>query len=207
MPEIAVGLMARYPELGRVKTRLAKAAGDQRALVVYKALLSRACDLLSNLDRTTFHTVAFITPPNRTGAFQRDSDSFDSYLAQEGNELGEKMMRALESLLTAKHISKACLIGTDSPEIKTTILNVAGGFLDDHDLVLGPSLDGGYYLIGLRKVHSELFRGINWGTVTVLDETLAVADRLNLQVALLPQLRDLDDAEDLAYFVRTGLIE
>lgn len=207
MPEIAVGLMARYPELGRVKTRLAAAVGDQRALEIYKTLISRACDLFSSFDRTTFYKVAFVTPPNRTDAFRQDFGEFDSYLPQEGADLGEEMKRALNQLLATENISKACLIGTDSPEIKTTILNVAGDFLDDHDLVFGPSLDGGYYLIGLRKVPPELFQGINWGTETVLGETLAVADRLNLQVALLPQLRDLDDAEDLEYFVRTGLIK
>lgn len=207
MPEAAIGLMARYPELGLVKTRLARTVGEHKAWEVYCTILGKAHELLRHLDSSAIRRAVFVTPKSDLAVFKQKYQGLDAYWEQAGRDLGRRMQNALNLLLSDKRTSKACLIGTDSPEIKATTVKVAFGFLDDHDLVLGPSLDGGYYLIGMRRVYPELFDGIKWGSDTVLEETLGIADRLHLQVALLPKLRDLDDEGDLKYFEQTGYLQ
>lgn len=207
MPEFAIGLMARYPHSGEVKTRLARTIGDPGALDVYRQLLTHATKLVAGLEADNCCRAAFVTPTETCPAFAEEYPGLDQYQAQASGDLGRRMQHALGELLSVEDVKRACLIGADAPELKPATLEVAFGFLDDHDLVLGPSLDGGYYLIGLCQVRPELFDGINWGTDTVLEATLEAAKRSGLQVAMLPQLRDLDDVTDLEYFVQTGLIE
>jgi rSAM/selenodomain-associated transferase 1 len=199
--------MARYPHLGEVKTRLARTIGDPGALDVYRQLLTRATKLVAGLEADNYCRTVFVTPAETCQAFTDDYPGLDQYQAQASGDLGRRMQHALGDLLSLEGVKRACLIGADAPELKPATLEVAFDFLDDHDLVLGPSLDGGYYLIGLNRVRPELFDGINWGTDTVLKATLEAAKRSGLQVAMLPQLRDLDDATDLEYFAQTGLIK
>jgi len=98
------------------------------------------------------------------------------------------------------------LIGADCPELRPEQIDEAEQLLTSHDLVLGPSVDGGYYLIGLKKVYPELFSEIKWGSSAVTSETVARADALKLKIGLLPELRDLDDLDDLEHFEKLRLI-
>ena len=89
------------------------------------------------------------------------------------------------------------LIGTDCPDLNAQLIAEAFQALGEHDLVLGPAIDGGYYLIGLRRLIPELFTGIPWSTSAVLRQTLRIAQKLELAVAQLPLLSDVDRPEDL----------
>ncbi len=90
-------------------------------------------------------------------------------------------------------------IGTDVPTLSTSLLHQADNNLEDHDLVLGPAADGGYYLIGLKVFQPELFTHIDWGTEHVLRQTLQIAAKLELRIATLPRLNDIDRPEDLHF--------
>lgn len=200
MPECAIGLMARYPEFGKVKTRLAEAVGSERALQVYRELLKTTTQLLNELDNRHFRRVAFVTPTERLAPFEKEFPGFDEVCSQSDGDLGERMMNALEFLLLRKGTERAFLIGSDCPEISPDTLEKACSSLMENDLVLGPTLDGGYYLIGLKKVHPELFADIEWSSSQVFARTIAVGEEAGLGIACLPELRDLDNVNDLTYF-------
>ena len=118
------------------------------------------------------------------------------YYKQEGEDIGDKMHHAFENAI--ERGSDACLlIGSDCPELSTEILTKAFNALKDKDLVLGPAMDGGYYLMGLKKPCPELFSDISWSTDEVLRETLTKADQLGMSVYQLPTLSDIDTAGHL----------
>ncbi|MCA1990227.1 MAG: TIGR04282 family arsenosugar biosynthesis glycosyltransferase, partial [Desulfarculus sp.] len=119
---------------------------------------------------------------------------------QDSGDLGRRMDLALTRAL-AEGEERAVLIGSDCPGLTAEILEQAFAVLADHDLVLGPAQDGGYYLVGLRRPAPEIFRGIAWGSDRVLRQTLNRAGELGLRVALLPELADLDRPEDLPRLV------
>jgi len=206
MPEAAIGLMARYPRLGQVKTRLARSIGAEAALRVYKSLLAQSCELVASLKSADFCRTAFVTPEEDRAMFESEYPGFDSYCQQQGADLGKRMMKALEKMGAISGAGKLLLIGADCPQLDDGLICEASRLLSHDDLVFGPSTDGGYYLIGAKKVYPELFSGINWGTSSVMTETFTAAKSLGLSIALLPELRDLDDEHDFSYFERAGLI-
>jgi rSAM/selenodomain-associated transferase 1 len=133
----------------------------------------------------------------------------DIYLArQQGNGLGERMQDAFEQTWQ-QGAEKVLLIGSDCPGMNPSIITSSLEYLQQHDLVLGPASDGGYYLIGLsarlaERKHGKhdsacLFQGIDWGTDQVLQQTLNQAKRSNLSFVLLPELHDIDRPEDLVH--------
>ncbi len=200
MPEIAVGLMAKYPEKGRVKTRLAKQTRTDTALYVYKQLLSASVSTVVDLDHRLYHRAAFVEPGNRVEQFAREFPGFDAVLPQRGTDLGEKMLNALAVLLKAGNMRGAMLIGTDIPEIDGGTFDEAVQLLTEHDLVLGPTHDGGYYLIGMKHVEPTIFSEIDWGTSSVFQSTIAAAEKAGLSIGLLPSLAYLYNLNDLEYF-------
>lgn len=119
-----------------------------------------------------------------------------SYRPQVAGDLGQRLLAALADSL-GKGAGQVVLIGSDCPEITEITLNTAFSRLTDHDLVLGPARDGGYYLIGLKAPHPEIFQDISWGSAEVLSQTLAQGKRLNLKTVLLEALTDIDRPEDL----------
>ena len=122
-------------------------------------------------------------------------------LPQEGEDLGARMSGAMQKAFSLGH-RRVILIGTDLPNLTRRHLSEAVNDLGSHDLVLGPTLDGGYYLIALSRPVPELFCGLAWSTTTVLEETKKKAASLKLSVTLLRSLRDLDDLEDLNAFIK-----
>lgn len=207
MPETAIGLMAKYPEAGKVKTRLAATIGEKAALEIYGELLQDTCELVTGLGGADFYRAVFVTPDLRVEAFESRYQGFDTYQKQEGGDLGQRMQAAFENLLDVPRVSRAMLVGADCPELGPELIVTAAEFLRQNDVVLGPSHDGGYYLIGMNVVQNALFGGIAWSTAAVFDETVAAAEAAGLAVGQLPVLRDLDDGEDLRYFSRKGLVE
>lgn len=200
MPDTALGLMAKFPLEGKVKTRLAADIGSTKALTVYLKLLADAVALVRGLKKERFRRTALVAPAEKANAFKAMYPGFDHVMAQQGDDLGQRMLRAFEQLLKGNDIDRAVLIGCDIPDIDTALIEESRQLLDKADLVLGPTEDGGYYLIGLKKPYKALFKNIDWGTNSVLERTLVQARKVKLKVALLPRLHDLDTLDDLKRF-------
>ncbi|UYZ60488.1 TIGR04282 family arsenosugar biosynthesis glycosyltransferase [Hymenobacter latericus] len=184
-------VFARYPELGKVKTRLAAHLGDAAALDAYQQLLSHTRAVAQPLpgSRTLWLAAA---PP--TGAAPLWPD-WPQRVQPPLPDLGQRMEHAFTQAFAAG-AGRVVIIGTDCPGLQTRHLQEAFALLHTHEVVLGPAHDGGYYLLGMRQLRPELFGGIRWSTDTVLRDTLQIAHRLRLQVAQLPPLHDVDTAAD-----------
>jgi hypothetical protein len=120
------------------------------------------------------------------------------YQPQGEGDLGSRMARSL-CCAFQENVDRAAIIGTDCPGLNAHFIADAFNQLHAHDLVLGPAIDGGYYLISLRCFIKELFKGIDWGTAKVLQQTVDIAKQLDLSVDYLPQLADVDRPEDLPW--------
>ncbi|WP_046242662.1 TIGR04282 family arsenosugar biosynthesis glycosyltransferase [Hymenobacter terrenus] len=189
-------VFARVPALGRVKSRLAAGVGPDQALAIYHELLAITRTAVTEAGVPTTVWLADTAGPEPTDTEAREWPGMTTR-CQEAGDLGQRMMAAFgEAFAAGAH--RAAIIGTDCPGLRAAHLTQAFRLLADHDVVLGPATDGGYYLLGLRQPQPELFQQKAWSTASVLTDTLADARRLGLQVALLPELRDVDTAADLA---------
>jgi rSAM/selenodomain-associated transferase 1 len=189
-------LFARAPVLGRVKTRVAQAIGDERTLALYLDLADRA---LEEAVATGLPVDLWLAGSASNRYVQAWTDSYGvRVISQKGDNLGERMAEAVKACVGAG--AGALVVGTDIPDLSHEYLLSAAHMLSSSDLVLGPVEDGGYCLIGMKEVRSELFDGISWGTSSVFDQTLDRARKCGLEVALLPQMWDLDTADDLARY-------
>lgn len=192
MPHIPVdaGLVVflRLPDKGKVKTRLAATLGKETALQIYKKLVYITLDTVtrSGIPAYLFYTDGL--PP----AGERDPRF--SYQIQLDGDLGTKMADALSFVLSLH--KKALIIGSDCPDLTPEILDACCRYLDEKDIVLGPSDDGGYYLLGCSEFHPALFANIEWSTPSVLDQTIEKIMEANLSYGLLERLHDIDTAED-----------
>lgn len=182
--------MAKPPELGKVKTRLASSVGNQRALDIYKRLLRNT---FLQAGETDEKVVVFYTNDNDISL--ADKFGFDVQY-QAGDDLGERMMNAFWWAFQngAEHV---VMIGTDCFDLDAPLLEKSLSLLRLNDLVFGPANDGGYYLIGMNELHEALFKGKPWSTEHVLDFSLRDATDRNLSFALLKELVDVDTLEDL----------
>ena len=198
---LALAIFCKTPEKGFVKTRLAVSVGDQKALEIYLDLLnitdketrpfssSRHLFLASALEdsvekmRSTLEQRGLFTDPKT------------SFAIQQGEDLGQRMIAAFKKLF--QNHQSVVLIGCDLPDLTSALISNAFDALQSNDVVIGPSCDGGYYLIGLNKETSDLFKEISWSTEKVLNQTLEKAEKLSLKVQLLDRLRDIDTLEDL----------
>jgi uncharacterized protein len=184
-------IFSKFPEPGRVKTRLIPALGASGATQLYQKLLANTLEVSSKLSVS-------IELCYGSGSLLQWQEYLDAnYLLhpQVGNDLGARLAHAME--LASQSGAKVLTIGCDCPGLTTAILQSAFDTLDTADLVLGPALDGGYYAIGTNHYYPELFQGISWSTSTVLTETVAIAKSLKLRIAYLETLRDIDRPEDL----------
>jgi rSAM/selenodomain-associated transferase 1 len=136
-----------------------------------------------------------LTEPLRTG----QPEGIAGVYLQYGSDLGRRMLNAFQRVKLYGH-RKICIIGTDCPDISTPLLNQAFHELENHDLVAGPAADGGYYLLGMKEIHSFLFRNKEWSTASVLQSTLDEARKEHLCISLLQELYDIDDLHDLKHF-------
>jgi rSAM/selenodomain-associated transferase 2/rSAM/selenodomain-associated transferase 1 len=191
----ALGVFIRLPRQGKVKTRLAASIGTKLATDFYKFC---AEIILKEISKNSGHIrrYIFFADKNDRREVRKWLGAGYYYVVQVGGNLGEKLENALQTMLS-HGARKALIVGSDIPDITDDIILKAERLLDDNDLVLGPSQDGGYYLIGLKKSWPELFHRISWSTDRVLEQTLARASDLRLKVALLPKLIDIDTVDDL----------
>lgn len=193
MNKNALLLFIKAPILGKVKTRLQPQLTQKQSLRLYKAFVE---DLMCRLKYSTlFDLHIFFYPENSLSMINNWLEGDYHFHSQIGKNLGQKMSNAFEWAFDNNY-EKAILIGSDIPTLTTLKIEKAYGKLDQHDLVIGPSEDGGYYLIGMKKYLPQLFRNIPWSTNIVLDNTLKRANVDNLLSFQLPHENDIDFFED-----------
>lgn len=179
-------LFARFPEKGKVKSRLAATIGEERAFRIYSALYEHT---LEACEESGFHTTLCLC--------ERPSVPFHgASRIQSGGDLGERM--AQEFLASLRFSSTpVVLLGSDCPDVSGVLLLRAFQLLQSHDVVIGPVKDGGYFLIGMNSFHPELFEQISWSTSHVLNQTIQRCRQNHLSFATLPRVHDIDVEEDL----------
>jgi len=178
---------------GQVKTRLAATLSNEEAMDIYKQLLQKVHRNVESFetDKIIFYSNFIADDIWGNNLFQKE--------IQEGNDLGARMKNAFKSLFTGGY-EKIVIIGTDCPDIDETILKDAFVKLENHDIVIGPATDGGYYLLGMKKEHPYLFQNIGWSTEVVLKQTIDRCDIHQVSYFLLPELSDIDEEKDLVHF-------
>ena len=177
---------------GKVKTRIAKDLGEEKALEIYHHLINSTHQVLSQL--RGLDIFLFYSDHIETVTWQPAEGKLQLRL-QKGNDLGEKMRLAFEEVF-GEGYSKVLIIGTDCPDISPNILYDAMEKLEKHEVVFGPAKDGGYYLLGLKKIHEGLFDGIPWSTEKVLELSLDYLQSRKIPYGLLHTLSDIDTAGD-----------
>ncbi len=193
---IAVAIMAKAPRLGEVKTRLCPPLSLADAAELYRRFLLDKIEQVRSL-RTASLAIAY-TPAEAGAFFEGVAPGFD-LVPQRGADLGDRLANSLGELLERGHRG-ALAIDSDTPTLPLGFLQEAVDLVarPEIDVVLGPTEDGGYYLIGLRTLHRELFEAMAWSTSQVLPETIRRADAKGLKVACLPPWYDIDTPDDLA---------
>jgi uncharacterized protein len=189
-------IFTRYPEPGKTKTRLIPALGSVGAANLQREMTEYT---LSHVKQLQASTAISLEVRFAGGNLQLMQDWLGSdlvYQLQGEGDLGSRMIRSLLNSFQ-KNAEYVVIIGTDCPGINPQILTTAFEQLYVFDLVLGPAVDGGYYLIGLQQPFPELLTNIDWGTSQVLSQTVEIAQKLNLSLAYLPTLADVDRPEDL----------
>lgn len=192
------GIFMKYPELGRVKTRLAKDIGHKKAAEIYRQLAGQTIKNTFPVDQK-YRRIVFFDPPDRMKDFQAWLEG-EEFIPQQGNDIGERMDRAIRELL-GLGAEKVVLTGADIPALNSAIIAKAFATLDHADIVIGPAADGGYYLIGMKEPHGEIFYGIPWSSGEVLKQTVRVIEDQKLQYQSLITLSDLDTASDYQRFL------
>ena len=174
---------------GQVKTRLAKSIGAKKALIVYKKLIEKTIEAVKpvNSQKVVYYS-KFINNNDKWNDFVNEKK------IQKGNNLGEKINNAFSEGFKSK-FSPIIIIGSDLWDIKHSDINLAFNYLTKNDYVIGPSIDGGYYLIGMNTINSKLFKNKSWSKSTLLKETINELKNKNLK--LLDSKNDIDTLEDL----------
>ncbi|MEW6265727.1 MAG: TIGR04282 family arsenosugar biosynthesis glycosyltransferase [Thermodesulfobacteriota bacterium] len=192
-PEVLVFI--RYPVPGRVKTRLAVHLGGEAAASLYRCFVE---DTLATLSTLGWPIRLCYTPEEQVGNFLSWLGSGYVYQPQRGSDLGERMKDAFQQAF-AHGCDAACLIGSDVPDLPLAVFREAQREMSFRDAVIGPALDGGYYLIGLHResFSPEIFAGLAWGTSGVFSETNRLFKKKGLRVHVLPSWRDVDTLDDL----------
>jgi rSAM/selenodomain-associated transferase 1 len=191
---LGAGVMARAPSSGG-KTRLAPHLSESRLHALRRALLA---DTLQTAARNGRTPIVFVDPGGASAEIEALSATPVTCVPQVVGDLGRRMCAAFTYLLQTLNYDAAILVGSDIPLLTTDHFDEARETLAASDgVVLGPADDGGYYLIGMRRVYAELFEGVAWGTSSVLTDTLRVADRAGIEARLIRPAFDVDTIEDL----------
>lgn len=190
----ALIIFIKAPRFGEVKTRLQPDLMVEESLLFYRAMVE---DLINQLGSTAFCDVKiFFTPPDAEDEIKTWLGPNYEFYSQKGNDLGERMSKAMAEIFKQDY-KKVVLIGSDIPTIDTTTIVRAFSNLDNYDIVLGPSKDGGYYLVGSKKAQPGLFQDIFWSTSFVLGQTIQKARKLKLEVVQIEIKSDIDTYGDV----------
>ncbi|OLP17396.1 hypothetical protein BST81_16505 [Leptolyngbya sp. 'hensonii'] len=190
-------IFTRYPEAGKAKTRLIPAIGPQGAADLHRQLTEQTLATARTFQQQHPLTITVAYTGGDEPLMRTWLGPDLNYQQQSQGNLGDRMADAFR-VAFATGAGKVVIMGTDCPAVTVQHLTKAFQFLAEQDLVLGPAIDGGYYLIGLRTPMPELFQGISWSTEQVLAQTLTIGASLHLTMTLLPPLQDIDQPTDLA---------
>lgn len=194
--ERALIIMTRVPVAGETKTRLMSDLTGEECVIFHEACLRDLIQIQGKIKIPTYIYYSGFLTENFVSIFHEKV----KFIPQEGSDLGERMAQAFrQTLISHKHV---VMLGSDVPNLRVPHLEKAFETLESKDLVLGPALDGGYYLIGMNTFHPELFKGITWGEAEVLEKTLERVQGKGLSYSLLERMRDLDTFEDLAEYMK-----
>lgn len=190
-------VFTRYPEPGKTKTRLIPVLGAQGAATLQRQMTEYVISQVRKLQNLHPISIEVRFAGGEQQLMQDWLGESLQYVTQGTGDLGYRLQTALGDCFRNK-IESVAIIGSDCPQLKAELIFQTFELLNqNYDLVLGPALDGGYYLIGLRRLIPELFIDIDWGTEQVLPQTVDIAKQLNLEIAYLPTLADIDRPEDL----------
>jgi uncharacterized protein len=191
-------IFTRYPEPGKVKTRLIPALGAGGAALLHQQMTEHTIKQARALQQLISVTIeVWFTGGNQV--LMQDWLGEDlTFQEQPLGDLGDRMSLAVQKACDQGYTA-VVIIGTDCLDLSVTLLEQSFQMLKSNILTIGPATDGGYYLIGLQRSFPALFTGINWSTDTVLRETLKIAEDLQLKPTLLPCLHDTDIPEDLLH--------
>lgn len=183
-------VFVKNPELGKVKTRLAATLGNEKALEIYNKLVDLTRKILLEVEDTNKYVFysSFVDDKD-----DWSNDIFEKRLQVSGG-LGDRVTEAVQRIFET--CDQVVIIGSDCPQLTSIGIKEAFNKLHTNNVVIGPSHDGGYYLLGMDEYYPELFQGITWSTDTVCEETLNKAEELNLKTIKLRVLSDVDYEED-----------
>lgn len=187
----ALILFTKNPELGKVKTRLAKTIGNQNALEIYKNLLQHTKEITLKVEADKY--LFYSDTINEKD--QWENAIFNKKL-QSGDDLGIRMKTAFSEVFALGYTS-VCIIGSDCYELNSEIVTAAFDSLEQNDFVVGPTFDGGYYLLGMKKINNRVFEEVSWSTETVFDTTISRINETKSSVFILEKLTDIDEEKDL----------
>ena len=187
----ALIIFIKNPELGKVKTRLATSVGNKNALIIYNYLLDHTREISSELELEKY--LFYDEKINFNDNWP--NEQYKKHI-QTGKDLGEKMQNAFQTAFQNGH-SQVVIIGSDCLELNTYLIIQAFKNLENHDFVIGPAIDGGYYLLGMKSLETCLFENKNWSTNTVAAETLNDFRLLQKSFCILTELSDIDTENDL----------
>ena len=208
--ESALVIFAKAPVPGQVKTRLCPPLTADEAATLHGSFV------LDTLERTKLAVAKLklrcdrhlACAPSSSLAFFKILEERQAVpvIDQEGDDLGTRMNHAFERMFLDGY-QRVLIVGTDVPTLPVGFYKDALTLLATNDVVLGPALDGGYYLIGLKKPRPALFENLPWSTDRVLGMTREKADALGLSTALLPEWRDVDTIDDLRALINASLFD
>jgi len=186
-------IFLKYPQAGKVKTRLAQSIGDSKAVEIYKKLVHLT---LKQTKSKNYQQLIYFSPKNKKEEIRLWLEGQEFFFPQRGENLGERLSDSFKNAfkLGAK---KVVVIGTDCPFVDKNNIQEAFLKLEKNDAVIGPTEDGGYYLLGLKLAEEQLFENVPWSSCSVFDQTIDILTRLNFQFDVLKKYRDLDTIEDL----------
>jgi uncharacterized protein len=198
--DTCVLLFVKYPEKGKVKHRLAIDLTDDLVVELYRLFVQDTLETLKKIDATIF---ICYTPKEYEEKFHSWLGPQYTYIHQIGNDLGERMKNSFIDAFN-QGFHRVILIGSDSPDIPSRFLHNAFIELHNHDIVLGPSADGGYYLIGFKEKTflPSVFEGISWSSPSVFAETKEKIKKTNHHLSLLPVWSDVDTISDLQHLMK-----
>jgi len=188
---IALAVFVKNPIPGKVKTRIGNEIGHEAATEIYKRLLSLLFKQLSKIQDTVDIHIFYADEIAEKDLW---NDLNCKKHKQIGHDIGERMFHAFELLL--HDYKKVILFGSDIPQLNASHIFKAIESLDFHDIVLGPSSDGGYYLMGCTSIQKSLFSNIEWSTNQVLNKTIQAIGTCGLEFELIEELTDIDTYDD-----------
>lgn len=194
-------LFVKYPVEGKVKTRLGETTGNKKAAEIYSLLAENIIGNVKRLKNT--YNYIFYSDDSEKDKIKSWIKGSCFYAPQKGNGLGERMSNAFK-LVFGHGAKKALIIGTDIPNLSTEIIEQAITKLDEFDIVIGPSPDGGYYLLGMKKFIPGLFKDITYSTSSVFVETIRKTEDMNLTHYILDEKADIDTEKELKNWLQNS---